>query len=94
MLYLHDENHLLVGVVPKNLTGGDEVLTFISIRANYNMTGKELLDLALETWNILGDEEEYHLVAMRPSGGVVVPLDQTLKESGIQNGAPLQIVAN
>ena len=94
MLYLHDENHLLVGVVPKSLTGGDEVLTYISIRANYKMTGKELLDLALDTWNIIGDEEEYHLVAMRPNGEVVVQLDQTIKQSGIQNGAPLQIVAN
>lgn len=94
MLYLHDENNLLVGVVPEVLMGGDEVLTYISIRANYHMTGQELLDLALETWNLQDDEKKYHLVAVRPHGEAVVPLKQNIKEFGLSNGAPLKIVVS
>lgn len=92
MLYLHDKNNLLVSVVPRNLTGGDEFLTYISIRAKFTMTGRELLDSALEAWNIIGDEQDYHLVAMREDGEKVVPLEQNIKDIGIHNGSPLQIV--
>lgn len=92
MLYLHDENHLLVSVVPRDLTGGEMCLTYISIRANYNMTGKELLDLALETWNLKETEQTFELVAMRPDGEVLVPPDKNIKEFGLHNGSPLQIV--
>lgn len=94
MLYLHDKNNLLVGVVPKDLTGGDENLTYISLRVNYHMTGKELLDLALETWNLQNDGHNYHLIAIRPDEEMEVSLELNLKEMGITNGAPLQIVAS
>ena len=93
MLYLHDENNLLVSVVPKDLTDGEMCLTYISIRANYTMTGKELLDLALETWNLKGNNKTYSLVTIRPEGEIPVPLDQTIKAFGLHNGSPLQIVA-
>jgi hypothetical protein len=93
MLYLHDENNLLVSVVPRDLTGGEMCLTYISIRANYNMTGKELLDLALESWNLKDNGKEYGLVTIRPEGDVSVPLEQNIKEFGLHNGSPLQIVA-
>jgi hypothetical protein len=93
MLYLHDENNLLVSVVPRDLTGGEMCLTYISIRANYNMTGKELLDLALETWNLKDNGREYGLVTIRPEGEVSVPLEQNIIEFGLHNGSPLQIVA-
>jgi hypothetical protein len=93
MLYLHDENNLLVSVVPKDLTGGEMCLTYISIRANYNMTGKELLDAALETWGLKDNGQKYSLVAIRTEGEVTVPLEQNIKEFGIHNGSPVQIVA-
>lgn len=93
MLYLHDENNILVSVVPKDVTGGEMCLTYISIRANYHMTGKELLDAALETWGLQDNGKEYALVTIRPEGEVTVPLEQNIKEFGIHNGSPLQIVA-
>jgi hypothetical protein len=94
MLFIQEKNNLLVSVVPKHLIGGDRHLIYLSVRANYNMTGKELLDQALEAWNLQDDGKEYRLVAMRPDGEIPVSLEKNLKESGLHNGSPLQIVEN
>ncbi|WP_458414197.1 hypothetical protein ACNQFZ_04700 [Schinkia sp. CFF1] len=90
--YLHNPNHLLVHIVPASLTGGDELLTYIAMRAKYDMTGLDLKQAGLNLWNLNEQESQYKLVTHL--GGTEVEIDEkkTLTEMGISNGAPIQIV--
>ncbi|EKN63545.1 hypothetical protein M670_03296 [Schinkia azotoformans MEV2011] len=91
--YLHDPNHLLVHIVPSSLAGGDELLTYIALRAKYDMTGLDLKEAGLSLWNLNEDNHRYKLVTWLGGQDVDVDEKKTLKEMGIRNGAPIQIIA-
>lgn len=92
--YLHDPNHLLVHIVPASLSGGDELLTYIALRAKYDMTGVELKEAGLNLWNLNEDNNRYKLVTWLGGRDVMIEENKTLAEMGITNGAPIQIVAD
>ena len=91
--YLHDPNHLLVHIVPRSLTGNDELLTYIALRATYDMTGLELKQAGVSLWNLQEENCSYKLVTWLRGEDVEVEEEKTLAEMGIRNGAPIQIVA-
>lgn len=91
--YLHDPNHLLVHIVPSSLTGGDELLTYIALRAKYDMTGLDLKEAGLNLWNLNEENNRYKLVTWLGGQDVEIDDEKTLEEMGISNGAPIQIVA-
>ncbi|HHW36097.1 MAG TPA: hypothetical protein GXX18_02160 [Bacillales bacterium] len=91
--YLHDPNHLLVHIVPASLTCGDELLTYVALRAKYDMTGLDLKQAGLNLWNLNVDNSRYKLVTWLGGQDVEINEEKTLEEMGIRNGAPIQIVA-
>ncbi|HHY72360.1 MAG TPA: hypothetical protein GX497_03875 [Bacillus bacterium] len=91
--YLHDPNHLLVHIVPTSLACGDELLTYIALRAQYDMTGLDLKQAGLSLWNLNEDHNRYKLVTILGDKDVEVDDEKTLAEMGIRNGAPIQIIA-
>lgn len=90
MSYLSDENHLLVHSVYKDLMENDMFLTYIAIRANYGMTGKELLDACLDAWQ-LDKGQHYRMTLIRADKETEIQLEQNIKQFGIRNGDPLRI---
>lgn len=70
----------------------DMFLTYIGVRAHYGMSGKELLQACLEAWQLKPDKP-YKLILVREGGTKEISLDKNIKEIGIRNGDPLQIVA-
>ena len=90
-MFLRGENNLLVHVVPHQYMGGDEVLTYIAVQANYDMTGKDLLNKCKEMWSLNEEHKNYKLVAVKESGGVTIDENKTLREAGIKHNSPLQI---
>lgn len=92
--YLHDPNHLLVHIVPASLAQGEvETFTYIAMRAKYDMTGLELKEASINTWNLKEDKNRYKLVTWLGGQDVEINEEKTLEENGIKNGAPIQIVA-
>jgi hypothetical protein len=92
--YLKNLNHLLVWPVLKEVTENDLFFCNIGIRATYEMTGKELLDACLDAWQ-LNKEKTYRLYVVRADQYIEVPIyeEKNIREIGIRNGDPLEIIA-
>ncbi|GEN36213.1 hypothetical protein [Aneurinibacillus danicus] len=92
--YLKNSNHLLVWPVLKEVTENDLFFCNIGIRATYEMTGKELLDACLDAWQ-LNKEKTYRLYVVRADQYIEVPIyeEKNIREIGIRNGDPLEIIA-
>ncbi|MEB3100253.1 hypothetical protein [Ferviditalea candida] len=91
MLYLQDANHLIVYPVLKTHMENDLFFAYIGVQANYSMTGQDLLAVCLEAWQA-DRSKDYRLLLIRENEEIDIPLNQNIKEAGLRNGDPLQIV--
>ncbi|MBA4601399.1 hypothetical protein [Thermoactinomyces mirandus] len=90
--YLKDSNHLLIWPVFKEVTENDLFICNIGVRARYDMTGEELLQACVDAWQ-LDKDKKYRLRLIRPDQQVDIPPDTVIKEIGIRNGDPLEIIS-
>ncbi|MBB6444939.1 hypothetical protein [Bacillus benzoevorans] len=88
--YLKDDNQLIVWPVLKEAAESNMLLGNIGVRARYDMTNKELLEICLSAWKV-NEDKNYRLFLIRGDGKVEVSLDGDLKEAGIRNGDFLEI---
>ncbi|MEW9670017.1 hypothetical protein [Ammoniphilus sp. 3BR4] len=92
--YLKDSNHLIVWPVFKEYAENDLFFCNIGVRARYDMTSRELLEACLDAWQLKKDQE-YKLCLIRADRQTEIPLDsnQSIREIGLRNGDPLEIMA-
>lgn len=74
------------------VTFDDRFLCHQGVRAQPDMTGKQLLDTVIGMWGLPGDRQ-YRLVRVHPAGSREVDLERTLGENGVRDGDPLDIHA-
>lgn len=91
MLYLQDTDHLIVYPVMKTHMENDLFFAYIGVQAHYGMTGQDLLDVCLEAWQA-DKSQDYRLLLIRENEETEIPLDKGIREFGLRNGDPLQIV--